>query len=56
MANSQHLLLLKQGVTSWNKHWKKAITEATADPSRIDLSSADLRGLDLSGIDLSGEI
>lgn len=47
MADSEHILLIRQGVTVWN-HWRQANPNV-----RPDLVEASLRGLAAHDIDLS---
>ncbi|HBE52948.1 MAG TPA: hypothetical protein DDW76_30360, partial [Cyanobacteria bacterium UBA11369] len=47
MANKEHLVLLKQGVETWNQ-WRETHPEI-----KPDLRIADLRGLYLKGVNLS---
>jgi uncharacterized protein YjbI with pentapeptide repeats len=53
MANDEHVALLKQGVTAWNK-WRGENRDIRPDLSRMDLYNTHLGGLDLSGVNLSG--
>ena len=48
MANQEHLEIIKQSVSMWNK-WRKENPEI-----RPDLTYADLNEMDLSGADLKG--
>ncbi len=48
MANSDHIVMLKQVVAAWNQ-WRNAHPKV-----RPDLSMADLRGMDLGDVDFSG--
>jgi uncharacterized protein YjbI with pentapeptide repeats len=52
-ANVEHLDLLKQGVSIWNK-WRQNHRGIHLDLSQTNLSDANLSGADLSGADLSG--
>ena len=58
MANYNHIKILKQGVTVWNK-WRKAHPEIIPDLSRTNLRSAgcldmaDLSGANLREVDLA---
>lgn len=45
MANAEHILILKRGVTEWNR-W-----QASTNHSVADLSGADLTGMKLNGVD-----
>src|SRR5437667_6016255 len=57
MANYNHIKILKQGVTVWNK-WRKDHPEITPDLSKTNLRSAgcldmaDLSGANLREVDL----
>jgi hypothetical protein len=51
MANPEHLAILKQGVSEWNK-WR----EANRGVYRPDLGLASFRGVDLSRVDLRGAL
>ena len=52
MANYNHIKILKQGVTVWNK-WRQEHPEITPDLSRTNLRSAGcLNMADLSGVNL----
>jgi uncharacterized protein YjbI with pentapeptide repeats len=54
MANDEHVALLKQGVTAWNK-WRGENRDIICpDLSGVDLYNTHLGGLDLSGANLSG--
>jgi len=52
MADTEHLIILKQGVGAWNT-WREAIGEVKPDLSRADLTEADLAGADLTEADLA---
>ena len=51
MAIAQHLMVLKQGVSAWNK-WRTDNVETEPDLAGSDLSKADLKGANLSETDL----
>ena len=51
MANLEHLAILKQGVTAWNK-WREEHPEVRPDLSGADLRKSDLAGAHLSKADL----
>jgi TIR domain/Pentapeptide repeats (8 copies) len=51
-AKLEHLDLLKQGVSIWNK-WRQKHLGIQLDLSQTNLSDANLSGADLSGADLS---
>lgn len=59
MANYNHIKMLKQGVTVWNK-WRQNHPEIIPDMSRTNLRSAgclnmsDLSGANLRGVNLCG--
>ncbi len=53
MANSKHLLILKQGVGAWNR-WRDKDRSILPDLRNADLSNVELESIDLSGADLRG--
>jgi hypothetical protein len=63
MADSEHLQILKQGVTAWNE-WRNSNPYVRPDLREVDLQGIDIRGaylaeadlslVDFSGRDLSG--
>ena len=52
MASEAHLIILNQGVESWNQ-WRKDNPDVVPDLTSTDLSYADLSHADLSHADLS---
>ncbi len=52
MANKEHLELLKQGVTIWNK-WRKSNPEIMPDLSNANLRGANLRKFNLTRVNLA---
>jgi hypothetical protein len=52
MANEDHLVWIKQGVTVWNK-WREENPDSVPDLIRVDLRSANLRSANLRRADLS---
>ena len=52
MANSEHLALIEQGVTTWN-HWYKSKPKVVPDLSGANLSQLNLQGIDLRGANLT---
>ena len=53
MADTEHLKLLKEGVTTWNL-WRQEHQEIVPDLHEAALATVDLRGADLSAVDLGG--
>ncbi len=53
MADSEHLMLLKQGVTTWNL-WRQEHTNIRPDFRDALLAGMDLRSANLAAADLSG--
>jgi hypothetical protein len=53
VANYEHLLLLKQGVSHWNE-WRRKHLHTPIDLVRADLRGLRLRWVDLRDADLSG--
>lgn len=53
MADTEHLKLLKEGVTKWNQ-WRQEHPETRPDLHEAMLSTLDLRGANLSEADLGG--
>jgi len=53
MADSEHLILLKEGVTKWNR-WRRDHADIRPDLRDASLAALDLRGADLSEADLNG--
>ena len=53
MANDEHVALLKQGVTAWNK-WRRENANILPDLSGANLSKANLSGANLSEANLVG--
>jgi uncharacterized protein YjbI with pentapeptide repeats len=53
MANDEHVALLKQGVTAWNK-WREEDPDIKPDLSEADLNKKNLSEADLSGATLIG--
>ena len=51
MANKEHLLILKKGVTTWNK-WRAKHKGIVPSLRRANLSGVDLRRANLKGADL----
>jgi hypothetical protein len=51
MAIAQHLMVLKQGVSAWNK-WRTDNVETEPDLAGSDLSEADLKGVNFGETDL----
>jgi len=51
MANLEHLKILKQGASTWNK-WREQNPGINPDLRTVSLIDADLRSSDLSGADL----
>ena len=51
MANLEHLKILKQGASAWNK-WREESPGINPDLRNASLIDADLRSSDLSGADL----
>ena len=53
MAVTEHLKLLKEGVTTWNL-WRQEHPEIVPDLHEALLATLDLRGANLSAVDLGG--
>ena len=53
MAKKEHLILLKQGVETWNK-WRADNSDISLDLTWASLSKANLVGADLSNVNLRG--
>lgn len=53
MANSEHLVKLKEGVAAWNG-WRKASPGTLPDLSGVNVSGANLEGFNLVETDLCG--
>lgn len=53
MAKKEHLILLKQGVETWNK-WRADNSDISLDLTWASLSKAILVGVDLSNVNLRG--
>ena len=52
VADSEHLALIEQGVTTWN-HWYKNNPKVVPDFSGANLSQLNLQGIDLRGANLT---
>jgi hypothetical protein len=55
MANEEHLAIIRQGVSVWNK-WREGNPEVVPDLSRTEFHQVDIYGADLAGVNLEGTI
>ena len=53
MAESEHLRILKEGVSTWNR-WRQEHADICPDLHNLSLAAFDLRGANLAGANLNG--